>query len=61
MPRASIACTPHLREERFSVIDPSGKHAIHELYDVIALPGIRRPQAVGLKTDEIRRILTIED
>lgn len=25
------------------------------------LPGIRRPQAIGLKTDEIRRILTIEE
>lgn len=34
---------------------------VHELYDVVALPGIRRPQAVGLKTDEIRRILTIEE
>jgi uncharacterized protein (TIGR03032 family) len=34
---------------------------VHELYDVIALPGIRRPQAIGLKTDEIRRILTIEE
>jgi uncharacterized protein (TIGR03032 family) len=34
---------------------------LHELYDVVALPGIRRPQAIGLKTDEIRRILTIED
>jgi hypothetical protein len=33
----------------------------HELYDVVALPGVRRPQAIGLKTDEIRRILTIED
>jgi uncharacterized protein (TIGR03032 family) len=33
---------------------------LHELYDVVALPGIRRPQAIGLKTDEIRRILTIE-
>jgi uncharacterized protein (TIGR03032 family) len=34
---------------------------VHELYDVVALPGVRRPQAIGLKTDEIRRILTIED
>jgi len=34
---------------------------LHELYDVVALPGIRRPQAIGLKTDEIRRILTIEE
>jgi len=34
---------------------------LHELYDVVVLPGIRRPQAIGLKTDEIRRILTIEE
>jgi uncharacterized protein (TIGR03032 family) len=34
---------------------------VHELYDVVALPGARRPQAIGLKTDEIRRILTIEE
>ena len=34
---------------------------LHELYDVVALPGIRRPQAIGLKTDEIRRILAIEE
>jgi uncharacterized protein (TIGR03032 family) len=34
---------------------------VHELYDVVALPGIRRPSALGLKTDEIRRALTIEE
>jgi len=34
---------------------------VHELYDVVALPGIRRPMALGLKTDEIRRMLTIEE
>jgi uncharacterized protein (TIGR03032 family) len=34
---------------------------LHELYDVVALPGVRRPQAIGLKTDEIRRVLTIEE
>jgi uncharacterized protein (TIGR03032 family) len=28
-----------------------------ELYDVAALPGARRPHAIGLKTDEIRRVL----
>lgn len=33
---------------------------VHELYDVVCLPGIRRPQALGFKTDEIRRVLTIE-
>ena len=34
---------------------------VDELYDVVALPGVRRPMALGLKTDEIRRILTIEE
>ncbi len=33
---------------------------VTELYDVAVLPGIRRPMALGLKTDEIRRMLTME-
>lgn len=32
---------------------------VEELYDVIALPGVRRPQALGFKTDEIRRTLRV--
>jgi uncharacterized protein (TIGR03032 family) len=34
---------------------------VQELYDVIALPGVVRPMALGFKSDEIRRSLTIED
>jgi uncharacterized protein (TIGR03032 family) len=34
---------------------------IEELYDVVVLPGVRRPMAIGLKTDEIRRTITIGD
>ncbi len=34
---------------------------VEELYDVVALPGVRRPMAVGFVTDEIRRMLTIEE
>jgi len=34
---------------------------VHELYDVVCLDGIHRPQALGFKTDEIRRVLTIEE
>lgn len=30
-----------------------------ELYDVVALPGVRRPMAIGFKSDEIRRIVTM--
>jgi hypothetical protein len=33
---------------------------VDELYDVITLPHARRPMALGFKTDEIRRVLSIE-
>ena len=33
---------------------------VEELYDVVALPNIRRPMALGFKTDEIRRVLSVE-
>jgi uncharacterized protein (TIGR03032 family) len=32
---------------------------VEELYDVAILPGVRRPMALGLKTDEIRRMIRI--
>lgn len=32
---------------------------VDELYDVAVLPGIRRPMAIGFKTDEIRRVITV--
>jgi uncharacterized protein (TIGR03032 family) len=34
---------------------------LQELYDVVVLPRVRRPQVVGFKTDEIRRIITIDE
>ncbi len=33
---------------------------ISELYDVAVLPGVVRPMAVGFKSDEIQRLLTID-
>jgi uncharacterized protein (TIGR03032 family) len=33
---------------------------ISELYDVAVLPGVRRPMALGFKSDEISRFVTIE-
>lgn len=33
---------------------------IEELYDVVALPNVRRPMVLGFKTVEIRRMLSIE-
>ena len=32
---------------------------VEELYDVAVLPRVRRPMAIGFKTDEIRRVITI--
>ncbi len=34
---------------------------VRELYDVAVLPGVARPSALGFKTDEIRRTITIEE
>jgi uncharacterized protein (TIGR03032 family) len=34
---------------------------VRELYDVAALPGVAMPSALGFKTDEIRRTITIEE
>ncbi|MEO0803996.1 MAG: TIGR03032 family protein, partial [Cyanobacteria bacterium J06642_2] len=32
---------------------------VEEMYDVAVLPGVRRPMALGFKTEEIRRFVTI--
>ncbi|MEM8714373.1 MAG: TIGR03032 family protein [Cyanobacteria bacterium P01_A01_bin.3] len=34
---------------------------VNELYDVALLPGIRRPMAIGFRTDEIRRTISLGD
>jgi uncharacterized protein (TIGR03032 family) len=34
---------------------------VRELYDVAVLPGIRRPSAIGFRTDEIRFVVSIEE
>jgi uncharacterized protein (TIGR03032 family) len=34
---------------------------IRELYDVAALPGVRRPSAIGFKTDEVKHVISIEE
>jgi hypothetical protein len=33
---------------------------VRELYDVALIPGIRNPSAIGFKTDEISRIITVD-
>ena len=32
---------------------------VQELYDVVTLPGVRRPSAIGFKSDSIRRVITV--
>lgn len=34
---------------------------VNEIYDVACLPGAIRPMALGLKTDEIQRLLTLDE
>ncbi len=34
---------------------------VEELYDVVVLPGVQRPMALGFKTDEIRRTIIVGD
>ena len=33
---------------------------VRELFDVAYLPGVRRPSAIGFKTDEVKRVLSID-
>jgi uncharacterized protein (TIGR03032 family) len=33
---------------------------VTELYDVVALPGVRQPMALGFKTNEIERLLVVD-
>ena len=32
---------------------------VEELYDVVTLPQVKRPQAIGIRSDEIRRVLSV--
>ena len=34
---------------------------VRELYDVVHLPGRRSPSMIGFRTDEIRRVLSVDD
>ena len=34
---------------------------VRELFDVVVLPGVRNPAAIGFKTDEITRVIAIDE
>jgi uncharacterized protein (TIGR03032 family) len=69
-----LALDERLREKniearcQLQVIDLARGDVVHslriegvvaELYDVVVLPGVRRPMALGFKTDEIRRVISV--
>lgn len=71
---SDLALDERLREKNIEarcqllVIDLRRGDAVHslriegvvqELYDVAVLPGVRRPMALGFKTDEIRRLISV--
>lgn len=71
---SGLALDDRLREKniearcQLQVIDLKRGDVVHslriegivtELYDVISLPGARRPSALGFKTGEIRRVLSV--
>jgi hypothetical protein len=33
---------------------------VDELFDVAVLPGVRTPSAIGIKSTEIRRVISVE-
>lgn len=71
---SGLALDDRLREKniearcQLQVIDLARGDVVHslriegivsELYDVIVLPGVHRPTALGFKTEEIRRVLSV--
>ena len=32
---------------------------VSELYDVVVLPGVARPMAIGFKSDEIKHVISV--
>ena len=34
---------------------------VRELFDVAVLPGVRNPAAIGFVTDEIQRVISIDE
>lgn len=58
-PRCGIMAVDLRTGEAFQWVRIQG--VVSELYDVAVLPGTRRPMAIGLRTDEIRRVFTMDE
>ena len=35
--------------------------AVSELYDVVSIPAVQRPMAIGIRSDEIRHVILMGD
>ncbi|NWG47268.1 MAG: TIGR03032 family protein [Alphaproteobacteria bacterium] len=57
MPRCGLAVVDLRTGDQVHWVRIEG--VVSELYDVALLPGVRRPAAIGFKTDEIRRVIRI--
>lgn len=58
-PRCGLIIIDLLRGEIIEWVRIEGS-LVRELYDVAILPGVRSPQAIGFKTDEIKRMISID-
>ena len=59
MPRSGLAVVDLKSGDMTNWVRLEG--VVRELYDVAALPGVRRPSAIGFKTDEVNRIISMDD
>jgi uncharacterized protein (TIGR03032 family) len=58
-PRCGLAVIDLKRGEMVEWIRLEG--VVHELYDVGVLPGVTRPSLIGFKSDEVRRVISIDE
>lgn len=58
-PRCGLAVFDLARGDMIHWVRIEG--VVRELYDVAVLPGVTRPSAIGFRTDEINRVISIAD
>ncbi len=58
-PRCGLIMVDVLSGETVAWVRLEG--VVRELYDVAFLPGVRQPSAIGFKTDEIARLIAIDE
>jgi hypothetical protein len=49
-----VFCQDFKNEARYYI-----EGAVSELYDVVSIPAVQRPMAIGVRSDEIRRVISM--